>query len=152
VRLSEGYSIANEYASFIVLENDAEYRRWSIERRNAVRQKRDAASLADVRQQFEKLRQATAEKLGPAPAAEPTTTKPVAANSPQPTFDVSPLPSNSSTPTSTPNVGPIDSSPRTNSPAHSSGGGGGGAIDPLTALVALGLAGLGWQNRRRSAA
>src|SRR5262249_33151947 len=33
VRLCEGYSIASEYASFIVLENDAEYARWKIERR-----------------------------------------------------------------------------------------------------------------------
>jgi Ca-activated chloride channel family protein len=34
VRLGEGYSIVSEYTSFLVLENDAEYRRWKIERRN----------------------------------------------------------------------------------------------------------------------
>ncbi|MGF2075290.1 hypothetical protein, partial [Enterococcus casseliflavus] len=32
VRLCEAYSIASEYASFIVLENDAEYQRFKIER------------------------------------------------------------------------------------------------------------------------
>ena len=37
VRLCEGFSIASEYASFIVLENDAEYQRWKIDRRNVTR-------------------------------------------------------------------------------------------------------------------
>ena len=37
VRLGEGYSIVTEYTSFIVLENDAEYQRWKIDRRNLLR-------------------------------------------------------------------------------------------------------------------
>ena len=37
VRLGEGYSIATEYTSFIVLENDAEFQRWKIDRKNALR-------------------------------------------------------------------------------------------------------------------
>ncbi len=41
VRLCEGYSIVSQYASFLVLENDAEYQRWQIARRNATRIERD---------------------------------------------------------------------------------------------------------------
>ena len=41
VALCEGFSIVSEYASFIVLENDSEYQRWSIERRNLNRVQRE---------------------------------------------------------------------------------------------------------------
>src|SRR5205807_3312285 len=44
VRLGQGYSIATEYTSFIVLENDAEFQRWQIQRHNAVRIARDQAA------------------------------------------------------------------------------------------------------------
>ena len=44
VRLCEGYSIASQYASFIVLENDAEYQRWKINRRNLLRLARATGS------------------------------------------------------------------------------------------------------------
>src|SRR6185436_12722968 len=50
VRLCEDYSITSEYASFIVLENDAEYQRWKIERKNLVRLERDRASQSRVKQ------------------------------------------------------------------------------------------------------
>ena len=33
VRLGEGYSIVSEYTSFLVLENDAEYKRWNLKTR-----------------------------------------------------------------------------------------------------------------------
>ena len=46
VRLCEDYSIASEYASFIVLENDAEYQRWKIDRKNLSRLERDRAAQA----------------------------------------------------------------------------------------------------------
>lgn len=49
VRLGEAFSIASEYTSFIVLENDAEYRRWNIERRNALRISRDREAKAETR-------------------------------------------------------------------------------------------------------
>ncbi len=53
VKLGEVYSIATEYTSFIVLENDAEYRRWKIERRNAhspgPRSKEPAARAGEAR-------------------------------------------------------------------------------------------------------
>jgi Ca-activated chloride channel family protein len=41
VDLCERYSITSQYASFIVLENDGEYKRWKIERRNVRRIGRD---------------------------------------------------------------------------------------------------------------
>jgi hypothetical protein len=41
VRLGEAYSIATEYTSFLVLENDGEYQRWKIDQRNALRIARD---------------------------------------------------------------------------------------------------------------
>ncbi|MBL1216642.1 MAG: VWA domain-containing protein [Planctomycetes bacterium] len=56
VRLGEGYSIASEYTSFIVLENDAEYRRWSLDRKNAVRIKRDRAARDQVQSRLAAMR------------------------------------------------------------------------------------------------
>ena len=46
VTLCEEFSIVSEYASFIVLENDAEYQRWNIERRNLARFARPSCSAA----------------------------------------------------------------------------------------------------------
>src|SRR5262249_48073285 len=70
VRLCEGYSIGSEYASFIVLENDAEYQRWSIKRRNAARIERDRTAQVALRQELDRMRERAAAKLGPAPDAE----------------------------------------------------------------------------------
>src|SRR5581483_10542364 len=68
VRLCEGYSIASEWASFIVLENDAEFARWKIERRNATRVQRDQRAQLALRNKLEDLRRQTQASLGPAPA------------------------------------------------------------------------------------
>jgi hypothetical protein len=150
VRLCEGYSIVSPYASFIVLENDGEYRRWRIERRNALRVQRDRAAQEVVRERLVQLREATASKVGPqseataaakpadaaTPAFQPTVT--------QPGFDIrfdAPRPSGNQ-----PN---FDNSFINDGDRGGGGGGGGGAIDPLTALVAAGLAGLGLAKRRR---
>lgn len=58
VRLGEGYSIASEFTSFLVLENDTEYDRWKIKRRNALRIKRDRRAQQRLRQELDKMRQA----------------------------------------------------------------------------------------------
>jgi Ca-activated chloride channel family protein len=63
VRLGEGYSIVSEYTSFLVLENDAEYRRWKIERLNALRTSRDRAAQERLKKELEKLKNASAETL-----------------------------------------------------------------------------------------
>ena len=65
VRLGEGYSIASEYTSFIVLENDAEYKRWKIERKNSLRIERDRKSQNKVREELEKLKNKSLTELAP---------------------------------------------------------------------------------------
>jgi len=69
VRLSEAYSIANEYASFLVLENDAEFQRWRIERRNVVRLGRDRAARDQLLVRLERMRDASLAQVGPEAAA-----------------------------------------------------------------------------------
>ena len=59
VRLCEGYSIVSIYASMLVLENDAEFKRWKIQQRNAVRISRDRGAVDAVRADLAKLRKAT---------------------------------------------------------------------------------------------
>jgi Ca-activated chloride channel family protein len=150
VKLCEGYSIASQYASFLVLENDAEFQRWKIQRRNVTRIKEEVVAQAAIRQKLEKLRdQAAAEQARavPEPAKETT----AAANSNQPA-------SSGATPPSFPasNGSPApDATPsptfRSPTPANfgGGGGGGGGAIDPLSAAIAAGLAGAAWAASRR---
>ena len=65
VRLGEDYSIATEYTSFLVLENNAEYKRWKIKRRNRSRTDRDRASQQVLRKELDQLRAESFSKLGP---------------------------------------------------------------------------------------
>jgi Ca-activated chloride channel family protein len=145
VRLCEGYSIVSEYASFIVLENDAEYKRWQIERRNVTRVERDRAAQLALRTKLDQLRQQAAAQLGPAAdsqaASSATTTSPTGTG---PAAD-----SSANFTGATPSPAPVAP------PQQASRGwdismpsGGGGAIDPVTALLAAGLAGLGFAARR----
>jgi Ca-activated chloride channel family protein len=146
VRLCEEYSIVSEYASFIVLENDAEYQRWKIERRNANRTDRDRGARRELQARLESLREQALAQLGPAgvpggksgpPAAETfvnaSVPDPMAVSSPSSPADLnlrSPQP-------------PVPSAPT--APGGEAGGGGGGfgggAIDPLSGLIGLALAG-----------
>lgn len=129
VSLCEGYSIVSPYASFIVLENDAEYKRWQIDRRNVVRIGRDRAAQERVRQNLQRVRDQQNARLGPQQRASiPNNT--VAQNSPTPTRN-------------------RFTSRDISVPRSSSGGGGGGAIDPITGLIALGLGGAAAITRRR---
>jgi len=146
VRLCEGYSIVSEYASFIVLENDAEYKRWQIERRNATRIQRDRAAQLALRQQLDQLRQQAAAQLGPEVASTAGSAAPTATATPAPRANPGVQPNPSAPAPSSPRRGDI------NVPSFGGGGGGGGgAIDPLTALLGVGLAGLGYAARRRQA-
>jgi Ca-activated chloride channel family protein len=146
VRLGEGYSIVTEYTSFLVLENDAEYKRWQIDRRNLLRVGRDRQQQQVVRNELRRLRENALAALGPGEGGA------------VPVFDraIDPQPAVQGTPS------PLDAAPR---PATSgrdlnfappapggggSGGGGGiGAFDPITGGIALALAGLGLAARRR---
>ena len=131
VRLGEAYSIATEYTSFIVLENDAEYRRWNIERRNALRVGRDRAAQAQTREAMERLRDRAAQNIGPAPtpAAEPVAAKRVDVMAPAPTPQVR-------------DTSRDFSFTRPSNRNNGGGGGGGGAFDPRAAIALLGIAGV----------
>jgi len=123
VRLGEGFSIVTEYTSFLVLENDAEFRRWKIERRNALRIERDRRKQERVRKELEAIRDRAAVDLGPvkeAPAANPMKNQTQA-------------PARQASRNPTPGAPPAQ-------PQNSRGWDlGGGAFDPFTAGVATAL-------------
>ncbi|MEM8666129.1 MAG: VIT and VWA domain-containing protein [Planctomycetota bacterium] len=131
VRLCEAYSIVSPYASMLVLENNDEYQRWKIEQRNAVRIERDRASRASVQEKLAEMRRQASDN-----------------------FEVSRerMSEQSGGPNRAPNnpiTAPSRPSPQTttSNPAPSRGVDldvglpGGGAIDPVTAIIALGTAG-----------
>jgi Ca-activated chloride channel family protein len=143
VRLCEAYSIASEYASFIVLENDAEYQRWKIERRNAARVERDERALEAVRRKLEALRRKAEQQAGPVdPDARPDSKAPAG-------------PAASQAPSITPATSgqPAPAQGRRGFdlplPRRGGGGGGGGAIDPVSAVLLLGAGAAGLRALRR---
>ena len=143
VRLGEGYSIATEYTSFIVLENDGEYQRWKIDRRNVLRTERDRSAQQKVAKQLEALRSKTTVALGPIdPDAAPKVDAPVrhvVDNRPQTSARPAPAPAPAQ---------PNRNSRDFNIP--SGGGRGGGAIDPVTGAIVLGLAAAAIVAQRRA--
>lgn len=137
VRLGEAFSIVTEYTSFLVLENDAEYKRWRIERRNALRTQRDRQSQRRVRQELEELRRRSAMAVGP---LEPEA-KEVRTASAQPVVG---RPSSAGRPSSS---DPASASPP-RQPRRRSHDFGGGALDPLSAALASLLVGLAFMVYR----
>ncbi|MHB1156582.1 MAG: VIT and vWA domain-containing protein [Phycisphaerales bacterium] len=141
VTLGEGYSIATEYTSFIVLENDAEYQRWNIERKNALRVERDRAASEKLAGQLDRLRDKAVEAIGPVPAEaahkEVADARPVLRQITQAQPVVQP-----------------QNTQRSNGVDLDFGGGGsggGGAIDPLTLGLAVGAIGVaGWLKKRKN--
>jgi Ca-activated chloride channel family protein len=155
VRLGEGYSIVTEYTSFIVLENDAEYKRWKIDRRNAVRTTRDRKAHQDLAARLEAMRDQAALALGPAAAGAPKTPDPSQGSA----AALPPRPADMFGPDAGPVSSPIVQDPaaepavsRSRERSSDSGhrgfninigkGKGGGAIDPLSAVICLGVAAL----------
>ena len=65
ILLGEEYSIVTEYTSFLVLENDAEYKRWKIERRNSDRIARDREAQEKRKAQMDMIRQKAIADIGP---------------------------------------------------------------------------------------
>lgn len=162
VGLCEDYSIVGEYASFLVLENDAEFARWSIRRKNVSRTQRDRAAQDQLRRELLQLRNESLADLGPVPPRLVSTegaSRPSAPNrltSPS----SSPSPAGSQFRDATRGSTTADAQPRGQQPGdldlqprggnRSGGGGGGGAIDPITGLLAIGAAGTSmWAARRR---
>jgi hypothetical protein len=60
----------SEYTSFLVLENDKEFKRWKIERRNLRRMGRDRKAQAGRREELDAIRNKAVADLGPQPEAE----------------------------------------------------------------------------------
>jgi len=132
-RLGEAFSIATEYTSFIVLENNGEYKRWQIKRRNALRTERDRAGREQVQKELASLRQKAAERLGPPSLASVPAGnqgRQIAANRPA-----------ANTPT------PSVNGPRRGVDLQLPGGG--GALDPVSVGLALGIGGLAVAARRK---
>jgi Ca-activated chloride channel family protein len=139
VRLCEEYSIVSEYASFLVLENDGEYQRWAIERKNEARMGRDRSALEARREQLRLLREKAVASLGP-DAAKTLASAANASARPAVTTDGA----------SAPRADRIAETIPRSSSQNFNFGGGGGAIDPVSGIVLLTAAGLGaWSTRRQ---
>jgi Ca-activated chloride channel family protein len=123
VRLGEGYSIMSEYTSLLVLENDAEYQRWKLERRNAVRIQRDRNRQRELDAQLASMRKVAPEDLGPVVDA--------GKSAPSPTV---------------PGPQPVVAQPQPSSGGRARGG---GALDPITGGMALSLVALDLLRRRQ---
>lgn len=132
VALGEAYSIVTEYTSFLVLENDDEYRRWKIERRNADRTGRDRAAQAGREAGLEKLRRRAMADIGPQPVERTASPR----SAPQAPATSAPTAS----PASAPAPAPTARNPRG---VDFGSGGGSGPVGPLFVLVSA------WLARRR---
>jgi len=69
VRLGEDFSIVTQYTSFLVLENDKEYQRWKIDRRNSRRLSRDRAAQASRQEMLDDIRTKAQANIGPQSAS-----------------------------------------------------------------------------------
>jgi hypothetical protein len=134
VGLGEAYSIVTQYTSFIVLENDAEYDRWKLKRRNALRIARDRSARQALQGQLQQMRDKAIAQIGPSPGG--------GGNPVGPTTNQRQLAMNipSSNAANTPAQQPI--TPQHTPSNRNLNFGGGGAIDPLTGVVVIGLGGL----------
>ncbi len=65
IALGETFSIVTEYTSFLVLENDTEYQRWKIDRRNRQRLERDRSAQDERQQDLDQMRQKAIQGVGP---------------------------------------------------------------------------------------
>ena len=145
VRLGETYSIVTEYTSFIVLENDAEYARWKIDRKNLLRTTRDRKQQQLVQAGLDAIRDKAVADLGPV-AAQRKLASNQRTPSPGPVADRTPGRSTPVQPASNSQSRNLDFSPGRR---NSGGGGGGGAFDPITGAITLALAGVGAAAARR---
>lgn len=136
VRLGEAYSIVTEYTSFIVLENELEYQRWKIDRRNVLRIERDRKPRQQLLAQLEDLKMKTAKKIDPA-MTEPLQAGPVPADG-KPAAPPEKLAS---------------AAPQQNAPARPGDlrlKPGGGPVGPFGVLGVAALALVEWRRRRRN--
>ena len=133
VDLGERFSIVTEHTSFLVLENDGEYRRWKIERRNLDRTSRDRKTRQELIARLEKMRSGALDDIGPV-GADARASGPVASGQPP----AAPLPIVPAQPAPAPQRRPFIGSPNV----------GGGPVGPLFVGVTAWLA---WRRRRAAA-
>jgi len=133
VRLGETYSIVSEYTSFLVLENDAEYKRWKIERRNLSRMHRDRKAQGEREKALNRLRELAVSAVGPAAAPALAVALRQAPSTPPSATTTTTRPDNTTAPGARRSID-ID---------VPSFGGGTGPIGPIFLLVGL------WARRRR---
>jgi Ca-activated chloride channel family protein len=140
VRLGEDFSIVTEYTSFLVLENDAEYQRWKIARRNLESTGRDRQAQARLREQLDGIRNKALANLGPQAAEPELQTKAVRLASASPTI-------NQPTPASSPQTQSPRPSPQADRrQSWDFGPRGSGPVGPLGVLLSL------WLLRRKQKA
>jgi hypothetical protein len=131
VRLGEDFSIVTEYTSFLVLENDAEYQRWKIARKNLDSIGRDRQVHAKWREQLDAIRNKALANLGPQAAAPAAEKAPVQmAATPQSLNRPAPVPA-------TPTPPPQQPERRQSSDIHMPGS---SPVGPFGVLAALWLA------------
>jgi Ca-activated chloride channel family protein len=136
IRLGEGYSIVTEYTSFLVLENDGEYQRWKIDRRNALRLERDRKAQDVTRVNLEKIRNKAVAGLGPQPEVQLASLQPMApANVAAP---ASAAPPSAPAPSATP-ASPAPAPRKQSFDLGVGGGGGSGPVGPLFVVALLAL-------------
>jgi Ca-activated chloride channel family protein len=117
IKLGEGYSIVTEYTSFLVLENDAEFKRWNIARKNVLRNDRDRQAQDLVRKNLDSIRNKAMADLGPQ--------EPAGANS------VKPQARSANTPVASAPVQTVAHDSGSSSHNFNFGGGGSGPVGPL---------------------
>jgi Ca-activated chloride channel family protein len=139
VRLGEDFSIATEYTSFLVLENDAEYQRWKITRRNLDSTGRERMAEAKLREQLDSIRNKALANLGPQAAETMTPSRPGPLASAAPSINRSgATPAMSATPAVQAQPAPVS-----NSRQSWSFGTGSSPVGPL------GVLGAAWLLRRK---
>ncbi len=143
IQLGESFSIVTEYTSFLVLENDAEYQRWKIARRNVDRVSRDRQAQAEREKQLAVIREKATDALGPQPllAAIPVVQKALS----MPAVNIPAIRQ-----VSLPAPQPSQAQSR-NFSMPSFGGGGGGGSGPVGPLFVALAALLGRRKHKRNA-
>jgi len=131
VRLGEGYSIATQYTSFIVLENDAEYKRWRIKRSNNLLVSRDRKARQKLLDELSAMRDQSLAALGPQGTKGPAAGRDAQA-------------------TRSGGQAPVSSNPGTSRPPmRRPSGGGGGPIGPVGLAIVGVLVGARVVRRRK---
>jgi Ca-activated chloride channel family protein len=143
VRLGEAYSIVSEYTSFLVLENNEEFKRWNIERRNVLRMTRDNKAITATREKMDDLRKKATDSLGPlGERSEQKESK----SEESPIIDSK---ANNTNNTATPVEKARQPQRERNNSRDFFGGGGGGGGGPVAPVILFGVIGVYLMRKRK---